>query len=101
MSMPRSILARASTESFISLAAILLTPIQRHYWVITRGSRVFPRAPFGRRWDLETLRGFQPFAEQHLVTNLEVDRDNPAGFVAPARERLRLGWVSPWRYQGW
>jgi hypothetical protein len=95
------------------LAAILVTPIQRNYWVIFRGSRFLP-APWDDDEIAKTLRdlflghgldhhahdiallhdqefgvvdldlGARPFAEQHPVTDLEVDRDDPAGFVAPA-----------------
>src|SRR6267378_2110670 len=113
VSMPRSILSRASTENFTSLAAILVTPIQRDYWVIFRGSR-FSLAPWDDDEIVKTLRdlflghgldhhahdiallhdqefgvvdldlGARPFAEQDPVTDLEVDRDDPAGFVAPA-----------------
>ena len=28
--------------------------------------------------------GARPFAEQHPVTHLDIDRDDPAGFVSPA-----------------
>src|SRR6266850_1707694 len=113
ISTPRSILSRASTENFTSLAAILVTPIQRDYWVIFLGSR-FPLAPWDDDGIAKTLRGLflghgldhhahdiallhdqefrvvdldlgaRPFAEQHPVTDIEVDRDDPAGFVAPA-----------------
>src|SRR5712671_4252100 len=113
VSMPRSILSRASTENFTSLAAMFIAPIQRDYWVIFRGSR-FPLAPWDDDGIAKTLRGLflghgldhhahdiallhdqefgvvdldlgaRPFAEQHPVTDLEVDRDDPAGFVAPA-----------------
>src|SRR3989441_817631 len=113
ISMPRSSLSRASTENFTSLAAILVTPIQRDYWVIFRGPR-FPLAPWDDDEIAKTLRGLflghrldhhahdiallhdqefgvvdldlgaRPFAEQHPVTDFEVDRDDPAGFVAPA-----------------
>src|SRR6266436_3478829 len=113
VSMPRSILSRASTENFTSLAAILVTPIQRDYWVIFRGSRLL-LAPWDDDEIVKTLRdlflghgldhhahdiallhdqefgvvdldlGARPLAERHPVTDLEVDRDDPAGFVAPA-----------------
>src|ERR1700761_5630457 len=33
--------------------------------------------------------GARPFAEQHAITNLEVDRDQLAGFVAAARTDSR------------
>src|SRR6202007_781890 len=56
VSMPRSILSRASTENFTSLAAILVTPIQRDYWVIFRGSR-FRLAPSDDDEIANTLRG--------------------------------------------
>src|SRR6266481_831612 len=56
VSMPRSILSRASTENFTSLAAILVTPIQRNYWVIFRGSRI-PLAPWDDNGIAKMLRG--------------------------------------------
>src|SRR5215469_7892408 len=44
--------------------------------------------------------GAGPFAEQHAVADLEVDRDQLAGFVTTARsDRCDLPWRAfPWRY---
>src|SRR5437763_11167615 len=107
VSMPRSILSRASTENFTSLADMSETP-QRNCCVrsITR----LPPSPtetssrsllarFGldqhphdvaflhdQVLDLVNLDlGSRPLAEQHLVANLDVDRDQLAALVAAAR----------------
>src|SRR5215208_3964855 len=107
VSMPRSILSRASTANFTSLADMSETP-QRNCCLcsITR----LPPSPtetssrsllarFGldqHPHDVAFLHdqvldfvnldlGSRPLAEQHLVANLDVDRDQLAALVAAAR----------------
>ena len=47
--------------------------------------------------------GARPLAEQHPVADLDVDRDELAGLVAPAGadgDDLALARAFPWRYRG-
>src|SRR5262245_34867008 len=106
MSTPRSILSRASTENFTSLAAM---SVYSEFW------GVGPRGPSGglalggalvehahdvalfhdQVFDAVDLDlGAGPLAEQHPVAGLDVDRDQLAGLVAAARthrDDLALG----------
>src|SRR5262245_45796574 len=117
-STPRIILSRASTENLISLADILkIRSLFRHLQVRAvladdKGSGSFLtgarfRRAFEHAHDVAFLHdhefdavefdlGAGPFSEQHLVANLEINRDELARLIAPARAdsrdlaRLRL-----------
>src|ERR1043166_1885327 len=104
MSTPRNILSRASTENLTSLAAIDVSP--KCVWVcrsrlrgLAPGSGLFEHAhDVGLLHDQELLAvdldlGARPFAEQHAVADLQVDRNEFAGLVAaagPDRDDLAL-----------
>src|SRR5690242_4128971 len=95
MSTPRSMRSRASTENLTSLAAIDVSPdegVARDLGGLALGAAaVFQHAhDVGLLHDQELLAvdldlGAGPLAEQHAVADLEVDRDQLAGFVAAAR----------------
>src|SRR5579864_3862861 len=112
MSTPRSILSRASTENLTSLAAIWIYSVGSGWRVralrgLLLGQRLVEHAhDVGLLHDQEFLAvdldlGARPFAEQHAVTLLHVDRDELAALVAAARadgdhfalRRLFLGGV--------
>src|SRR5712675_2072559 len=95
MSTPRSILSRASTPNLTSLLAMMCS---LKCWVIRRlcglllgGRQIGENAhDVALLHDQEFLAveldlGARPFAEQHAVAHLEVDRDQFAGFVAATR----------------
>src|SRR5262245_61548030 len=100
ISTPRSILSRASTENFTSLAAISVHSV----WFCS-GGLLLGRALFDDAHDVGLLHdeevlavdldlGARPFAEQHAVADLDVDGDQLAGLVAAARthrDDLALG----------
>src|ERR1700756_2881719 len=83
ISTPRSIFSRASPAKRTSLAAISICSV--------RSSKSGEHAhDVGLLHDQEILAveldlGARPLAEQHLVADLEVDRDELAALVAPAR----------------
>src|ERR1700688_4351996 len=112
MSIPCNILSRASTENLTSLADILLLRKFLFRWWecsggLLLGYRLLQHAhDVGLLHDQEILAvdldlGAGPFAEQHAVTLLQVDRNELAGFVAATRadgdnlalRRLLLGAV--------
>src|SRR5439155_13347974 len=94
MSTPRSILSRASTPNFTSLAAIFVLR-----YVLMRqplGSLLAGNGLFDHAHDVALFHdqifdpvdldlGARPFGEQHAVADPEVDRDEFPGFVAGAR----------------
>src|ERR1700719_3400602 len=95
MSTPRSILSRASTPNLTSLLAMMCS---LKCWVIRRlcGLRLGGRQIGENAHDVALLHdqeflaveldlGARPLAEQHAIADLEVDRDQLAGFVAAAR----------------
>src|SRR6516164_8936564 len=93
ISMPCSILSRASTENLTSLAAIEITPLVlevRALRGLLLGSRLVEHAhDVGLLHDQELLTvdldlGAGPLAEQHAVADLHVDRDQLAALVAAA-----------------
>src|SRR5262249_13350982 len=82
MSTPRSIFSRASPEKRTSLAAMLICSV-----CLASGEHAHD---VGLLHDQEFLAveldlGARPFAGQHAVANLEVDRNELAVLVAPAR----------------
>src|ERR1700735_1474043 len=94
-STPRSILSRASTPNLTSLLAMMCS---LKCWVIRRlcglllgGGQIGENAhDVALLHDQQFLAieldlGAGPLAEQHAVADLEVDRDQLAGFVAAAR----------------
>src|SRR5438552_9744570 len=109
VSMPRSMLSRASTENLTSLAAILMSfqpliPVLRDSRCAAYSGRDVRRSgglPFGhgliehahdvallhdQEFDAFNLDlGARPFAEQHVVADFEVDGDEFPGLVTPAR----------------
>src|ERR1700726_2705631 len=107
MSMPRSMLSRASTENLISLAAISCLPkIIRCVVVRSDATKRFAAGASGgllarlgfdqhahdvaflhdQEFDAVDLDlGSRPLAEQHAVADLDVDRDELAALVATAR----------------
>src|SRR6202011_1733474 len=101
MSTPRSMRSRASVENFTTLAAMCWvpyggSPADRAKSASRReGERSGDYAhDVGLLHDQEILAieldlGAGPLAEQHLVANLEVDRDQLAGFVAAAGANRR------------
>src|SRR6516165_9203512 len=122
-STPRSIRSRASPENFTSLAAIDSCS-SKGFWQAfggapprhRRGRRGRPRQPSARRREGQVLSGdhahdvgllhdqeliaiqldlgARPFAEQHAVSDLDVDRDQLAVFVPAAgadRRHFALG----------
>src|SRR6202008_4160472 len=96
MSIPRSILSRASTENLTSLADIFLLPeFLFRYWgrssmlLLGRGHLQHAH-DVGLLHDQKILAvdldlGAGPFAEQHAITLLQIDRNELAGLVAAAR----------------
>src|SRR4029434_2196499 len=94
MSMPRSMRSRASWENFTSFAAIVRVPLIGFH--LASGGLLFgSAAAFNHAHDVGLLHdeeiltvdfrfGAGPFAEQHDVADLEVDRDQLAVFVAAA-----------------
>src|ERR1700688_252191 len=95
MSTPRSILSRASTPNLTSLLAMMCS---LKCWVIGRlrglllcGGKIGENAhDVALLHDQQFLAveldlGARPFAEQHAVADLEVDRDQLAGFVTATR----------------
>src|ERR1700674_5884879 len=95
MSTPRSILSRASTPNLTSLLAMMCS---LKCWVIRRlcGLLLGGRQIGENAHDVAFLHDQEllaveldlrarPFAEQHAVADLEVDRDQFAGFVAATR----------------
>src|SRR5712672_1583955 len=95
MSTPRSILSRASTPNLTSLLAMMCSlkcwGIRRLRGLLLGGGKIGENAhDVALLHDQEFLAieldlGARPFAEQHAVADLEVDRDQLAGFVAAAR----------------
>src|SRR6266404_2788228 len=92
MSTPRSILSRASTPNFTSLAAIFVL----HYCLMWQrlGSFLMSDGLFDHAHDVALFHDqifdpveldlrARPFAEQHAVALLHIDRDELAGLVAP------------------
>src|ERR1700726_1386313 len=99
MSTPRSILSRASTPNLTSLLAMMCS---LKCWVIRRlcglllgGRQIGENAhDVALLHDQEFLAveldlGARPFAEQHAVADLEIDRDQLATFVTAARTDRR------------
>src|SRR6202166_2008451 len=94
MSTPRSILSRASTPNLTSLLAMMLF-LEMGGWclrsLLLGGGQISENAhDVALLHDQQLLAvdldlGARPFAEQHAVANLEVDRDQLAGFVATTR----------------
>src|SRR5712672_3135690 len=95
MSTPRSILSRASTPNLTSLLAMMCS---LKFWgirclrgLLLGGGKIGDNAhDVALLHDQQFLTveldlGARPFAEQHAVADLEVDRDQLAGFVAAAR----------------
>src|SRR5499425_1194139 len=106
MSTPRSILSRASTENLTSLAAIaVVSEIDVYASEPSLGGLPPGDALFDDTHDVALLHdqelfaidldlGARPFAEQHPVTDLYVDRNELAGLVSAARanrDDLALG----------
>src|SRR6201991_869280 len=97
MSTPRSILSRASTPNLTSLAAIWIFPWDECCWREGRsGGLLLGSGGIDDAHDVAFLHdqeiltvdlhlGAGPLAEQHGVADLEVDRDQLAGFVAATR----------------
>src|SRR5215207_1835941 len=106
--MPRSILSRASTENFTSLADMSVTPSKeslrslkshhsRRRTAETSSRGLLAHCGFDQHpHDVAFLHdqvldvvdldlGSRPFAEQHPVPGLDVDRDELAVLVPPAR----------------
>src|SRR5712675_1007732 len=95
MSTPRSILSRASTPNLTSLLAMMCSlkfwGIRRLRGLLLGGGKIGDNAhDVALLHDQQFLAveldlGARPFAEQHAVADLEVDRDQLAGFVAATR----------------
>src|SRR5712675_1835026 len=95
MSTPRSILSRASTENLTSLLAMMCSlkcwGTRRLRGLLLGGGKIGENAhDVALLHDQQFLAveldlGARPFAEQHPVADLEVDRDQFAVFVAAAR----------------
>src|SRR6202790_3874427 len=95
MSTPRSILSRASTPNLTSLLAMMCSlkcwGIRRLRGLLLGVGKIGENAhDVALLHDQELLTveldlGARPFAEQHAVADLEVDRDQFAGFVAATR----------------
>src|SRR5882762_2610602 len=95
MSTPRSILSRASTPNLTSLLAMMCSlkfwGIRRLRGLLLGGGKIGDNAhDVALLHDQKFLAveldlGARPFAEQHAVADLEVDRDQLAGFVAATR----------------
>src|SRR5205085_4018129 len=92
MSTPRSMRSRASTENLTSLAAIYIAPLSvprgRELRGLPLGDGLFENAhdvAFLHDQEILTIDlhfGAGPFAEQHALADLEVDRDQLAVLVA-------------------
>src|SRR6204780_643101 len=92
MSTPRSILSRASTPNLTSLLAMMCSlkwlGDRRLRGLLLSGGQIGENAhDVALLHDQELLAlepdfGTRPFAEQHAVADLEIDRDQLAGFVA-------------------
>src|ERR1700692_707227 len=91
MSTPRNMRSRASTENLTSLAAIVLI-LSGEWQARLRGFLLGGAAAFDDAHDVALLHdqeilavdfdfGARPLAEQHCVADLEIDRDQLAGFV--------------------
>src|SRR6266478_33711 len=108
MSTPRSILSRASTENLTSLAAIAVVSemmLCGRTDAMASGGLLLGDALFDDAHDVALLHdqelfavdldlGARPFAEQHSVADLDVDRNELAGLVAAAganRDHFALG----------
>src|ERR1700678_4167311 len=99
MSTPRSILSRASTPNLTSLLAMMCSlkcwGIRRLSGLLLGGGKIGENAhDVALLHDQQLLAveldlGAGPFAEQHAVADLEVDRDQLAGFVAATRADCR------------
>src|SRR6266850_700344 len=99
MSTPRSILSRASTPNLTSLLAMMCSlkcwGIRRLRGLLLGGGKIGENAhDVALLHDQQFLAveldlGARPFAEQHAVADLEVDRDQLAGFVTAARTDRR------------
>src|SRR5271163_4828848 len=96
MSIPRNILSRASTENLTSLADILLlrkfcSDDGNALGGLLLGHRFLENAHdvallHDQEIDaVELDLGTRPLAEQHAVANLQVDRNELAGFVTATR----------------
>src|SRR5260221_464975 len=95
MSTPRNILSRASTPNLTSLLAMMCSlkcwGIRRLRGLLLGGGKIGENAhDVALLHDQQFLAveldlGARPFAEQHAVADLEVDRDQLAAFVAAAR----------------
>src|SRR5882672_11380567 len=95
MSTPRSILSRASTPNLTSLLAMRCSlkcwGIGRLRGLLLGGGKIGDNAhDIALLHDQQLLTveldlGARPLAEQHAVADLEVDRDQLAGFVAATR----------------
>src|ERR1700682_4005641 len=92
MSTPRSILSRASTPNFTSLAVIFVLRYVRcdHLGSLFAGDRLFDHAHDVALFHDQIIDSLdldlraRPFAEQHTVANLEVDGDDFPGLIAAA-----------------
>src|ERR1044072_155232 len=108
MSTPRNILSRASTENLTSLAALAVVSemmVERGRRRTASGRLLPGDALFDYAHDVALLHdqelfavdldlGAGPFAKQHPVADLDVDRDELAGLVAATRsygDDLALG----------
>src|SRR6202045_4184719 len=98
ISTPRSILSRASTPNLTSLLAMMLfleMEGRRLRGLLLRGGQIGENAHdvaflHDQQFltiDLDLVAG--PFAEQHAVADLEIDRDQLATFVTAARTDRR------------
>src|SRR6202011_3669682 len=95
MSTPRSILSRASTPNLTSLLAMMCSlkcwGIRRLRGLLLGGGKIGENAHDVALFHdqqflaVELDLGARPFAEQHAVADLKVDRDQLAGFVTAAR----------------
>src|SRR5579862_499577 len=95
MSTPRNMRSRASTENLTSFAAIVCVPLMSILGLARRSGGLLLRrgAAFDDAHDVALLHdqemlavdldfGARPFAEQHGVAVLQIDRDQLAGLVA-------------------
>src|SRR6266446_7145760 len=99
MSTPRSILSRASTPNLTSLLAMMCSlkcwGTRRLGGLLLGGGKIGENAHDvallhdQQLFAVELDLGARPLAEQHPVADLEVDRDQLAGFVTAARTDRR------------
>src|SRR5436190_20203463 len=107
--MPRNILSRASTENLTSLADMSMS-FQTLIYILrdsrcaassgqkfrSSGSHLLGHGRIEHAHDVALLHdqqlntvnldfGARPFAEQHVVTDLDVDRDEFPGLITPTR----------------